>query len=212
MPVWTNQIPSDNPYNGIALLRTPASGAIAATILSDNIVGTYTHYAHGRTQPCERPDCPLCSEKVPYRYHAYIAILSERTARQAVLEITAAPAAILLAWRVEYSTLRGAHLVARRSAKRANGKVIMEVSQGHIAPNALPKAIDCTAFMSTMWNLAETRIANKRNSRGFPEFNITPEQPEYVSDELPPAISEAVAEIIGLYDPGNGRPPSQPAA
>lgn len=212
MPDWTSDIPAARPYDGVPLLRTPPAGAIAGTILSDNIIGTMTHWAGGRTQPHEKNECILCAQKVPYRFHAYIAFLSDRNGRQAIIELTAGPAETLRAWRTQHVTLRGTHFVARRTVKRANGKVALDLSPGLIAPAQLPAAVNCEAFMSSMWNIATSRMRARLTDDGRPHIDVSPELPLYVSDDLPPAISEAVAEVIGLYEPGNGRPPSQPAA
>jgi len=211
MTDWTTEIPRASPYNDVPLLRTPAVGAIAGHILVDNIIGTLTHWAQGRTQPCEMPNCQHCLAKIPYRYHAYIAIISDKNGRQAVLELTAAPAATLKAWRLEHNTLRGTHIIARRTVKRANGKVTVDLSVGTIPPNKLPSPVSCEKFMSDIWNLAETRMHNRIGQDGRQRIDITKETPPYVSDDLPPQIAEACADILNLYTGNNGQQPP-PAA
>jgi len=211
MPDWTSDIPPAKPYDGIPLLRTPPAGAIAGTILSDNIIGTMTHWAGGRTQPHERDNCLLCANKVPYRFHAYLAFLSDRNGRQAVIELTAGPAEILRAWRIQHITLRGTHFVARRTIKRSNGKVAIDLSPGTIAPAQLPTACNCAEFMSAMWNIAEMRMHHRLTDDGRPHIDISPDLPIYVSDDLPPQITEACAHIINRYTGDNGKQPP-PAA
>jgi hypothetical protein len=65
--------------------------------------------------------------------------------------------------------------------------------------------------MSDIWNLAETRMHNRIGQDGRQRIDITKETPAYVSDDLPPQIAEACADILNLYTGDNGRQPP-PAA
>jgi hypothetical protein len=202
MAIWTTAVPAAHLYAGIPLMRTPPTLSINGHILSNELAGTYTHFAAGRTQPCEAPTCDHCEAKVPYRYHAYLAILLDRTQKAIILELTAPPAKLVQQFQEANGHIRGAHIIASRPRKTANGRISIYMSMGTIPPIDLPPAIDCTHFMSQLWNIAQTRLNANRNADGKPTLQVEPEQ-----DVLPiVGMPKSLRDIL-QYQPtgGNGR-------
>jgi hypothetical protein len=183
MPRWLNDIPQTHPYAGVPLLRTPATGSIAGHCLSDRIVGTNTHYAQGRTQPCEHPHCAACAAKLPFRYHAYFAILLDRNQKQAVVEVTAPPAHVLVTFRAEHGSLRGVHITLTRPRRTPNGRVHIQLSPGQIAPSLLPQPVDAILFMTELWNIAARRLQEQKSGDGKPHLHVGPETADLLEND-----------------------------
>lgn len=205
MPTWTNLIPPAHPYAGVPLLRTPATATLSGHILSPALTGTMTHFAAGRTQPCEAPHCTACDAKLPYRYHGYLCILLDRTTKPAIVELTAAPANHALQWQQDNGTLRGFHISLNRPRKTLNGRIAMLIRPGILPLAALPQPIDCQHFMAQMWNLAQARFDAARYPDGKPAITIHPERDTLVPQDGLHRLGDVLSQLATPTTSGNGQ-------
>jgi len=135
------------------LLRVPPKGLSGLTILSHDTVGTYTHYWHGRTQPCPGEQCEACDDNQLPRWRGYLYVMSGRSESIGVLELTpAAMAAIDKAFR-QHRTLRGCRLAIERKGGKPNGEL-----RAHLTPppkdvSYLPKAPSLKKYLAKLWGL-----------------------------------------------------------
>jgi hypothetical protein len=109
---WQNRPPEPTEFAGIRLVRVGPGKSIEAIITCDHLIGANTHFAHRRTQPCTGPDCSLCRDAVPARWHGYLSIWSTRNRSQAVLELTALAAVPVADYDDRKGGLRGALITA----------------------------------------------------------------------------------------------------
>jgi hypothetical protein len=205
MPNWTSLVPPAHEFAGIPLVRTPRASTLWGTILSRNLIGTYTHFVHGRTQPCDAPNCPHCAAQVPFRYHGYLCLLSEQTRKPFIFEFTAAPAELILQYHREAGTLRGTRLGACRPRKTPNGRISLDLRPGPLPLNALPEEVDCTMFMSQMWNIAATRLEHTRRHDGKPDLRVKRDLDECQVTGMPRSLDEILTEQTIQLRGGNGQ-------
>jgi len=153
MPVYTHT-PPENP-RGVALpvLRVAPGKVLNCLITSPDLIGTKTHYWHGRTTPCETPDCRPCQEGMPWRWHGYLGIWLPAPNQQYLLELTAQACYALLPYRATYHTLRGCNLLARRSTWAKNSRLVIETRPADLAKLRLPAPPHIERCLAVLWNL-----------------------------------------------------------
>jgi len=152
-PTWTRNLPPKDEMQSLPIRRVPTSSNLVALITTDDLLGTFTHFYHGRTIPCERPDCEPCNNGLPYRYHAYVAAYNPTHNTHFIFEMTAQAAEVLVKYRDAHLTLRGCKITAFRWGQRPNGRVILKTEPGPIPVTELPAAPDMIRCLSTLWNL-----------------------------------------------------------
>lgn len=158
MPNWTDTPPADNNVYAFRILRTPAEKPITATITSDNLVGTFTHFAHHRTVPCEGQDeCEWCKAGHSRRWHGYIGAVLHQGLEHALIELTQSAAETLHNYRQAYGTLRGCAFTAYRPSKRINGRVVVQCKRGSTPDSTLPAELDLRSILCHIWNVATTK-------------------------------------------------------
>jgi hypothetical protein len=138
---------------GIPIRRTPVSGSAGGIILSDDILGCYTHFWQGRTRPCAGPACNICAEGIARRWHAWFVTKNKHDSHQFLVEVPAGPALALAAWRKENFTLRGWLIKLSRANKKVNGRVIIEMSGPKVDSMLLPPCPDVPGLLLRMWQV-----------------------------------------------------------
>jgi hypothetical protein len=175
MPDWTETAPPDAANYGYRLIRCPAARPLRAIVLSDRVIGTRTHYAKGRTLPCEGKDCEACNNALPWRWHAYLAILAGDNAEKCVLELTAAAAEQLAKPLKDYGTLRGLELLLERPARKPNGRIRILWKRNGTPTTTLPLPPSIEQIMLHIWGLDQDHLVPSDRKKPFDAKQLTAE-------------------------------------
>jgi hypothetical protein len=178
---WSNQPPAESSNHGYRLVRCPPYKPLRAIILSQELIGTKTHFSKGRTLPCEGPGCEACKEGLPWRWHAYLAILIGGEKEKAVLELTAQAAEQLKTHIEGYGSLRGAEMLAERPSKKPNGRVRIAVRLNGTPPASLPEAPNIQSIMMHIWGLDDRQLEDKPTQKPFKVKRLT----QLIGNSLP---------------------------
>lgn len=161
---YTNQIPKDTTGYSLPIKRTPPTAPLVAVVTSEDLLGCYTHFYLGRTQPHTTPTCPACEANMPYRWHAYLAAIDVKTGLHFLFECTAIAAEAFVTFREAYGSLRGCKFEARRQNRSPNGRILIRTAPIDRKALQLPTAPDLTKLLATLWSVsADTTQANGRN-------------------------------------------------
>jgi hypothetical protein len=171
---WTDQPPATENQFNYRLIRVPAAKPLRCIILSDKMSGTYTHYAKGRTTPCDRESCLACKDGLPYRWHSYLAIHNADTGENALLELTATAAAQLQPAIAEFKTLRAVKIILERPSRRPNGRIKIAIVPGRAPEAGLPEAPNVPAIMQHIWGLDDRQLQPATPRRFSDHFLPTP--------------------------------------
>jgi len=153
MPSWSHDIPKDPRGPSFPIVRTPAFKPLMAIVTSQDLVGCFTHFFHGRTIPHEDAGCEACHEGIPFRWHAYQSIYQPETAAHLLFECTAASGEAFTEYRDKYHTLRGCKFEARRMNSKPNGRILIRTRPADLAQLILPKPPDLVKCLSILWDL-----------------------------------------------------------
>jgi hypothetical protein len=173
MPTWRNDLPTEQKHMGFDIRRTPQAGAVHGIITADDILVCDTHFFHGRTSPCERPQtdhpstdcvgsCPACAQAIPYRSHVYISCFDANRHEHFIFECTTHAAKPLAEYRAANKTLRGCILHATRPKGAKNSRVVIETNTANLAKLTIPAPPDLTLALSIIWRLAKNAISEAR--------------------------------------------------
>lgn len=175
MADWTSTPPADSANYGYRLLRCPPFRVLRAIILSSEMIGTKTHFTKGRTLPCEGSNCEACNEGLPWRWHAYLAILAGEGKEKAILELTAQAAEQLQAHMKGYGSLRGAEMLAERPSKKPNGRVRLIVRMNGTPPATLPDPPNIELIMLHIWGRDDRNLVPRPSRKPFDAKQLTAE-------------------------------------
>lgn len=191
MPTWSTELPPVGKHMGFDLRRTPATGALQAVITCENLLVCDTHFFHGRTMPCERPNCPACNDSIPYRTHVYVSAFSKTTGDHFIFECTAHAAKPLAEYYQAAGTLRGCIFHASRPKGLKNSKVFIQTNSSNLAKNPIPDPPDLIRAISTIWRLPASAMAVEHEPFAPPQLTTVPEplarmrnQPDNMPDPL----------------------------
>jgi len=198
MPTWSSELPSVSKHMGFDLRRTPESGCLQAVITCENILVCDTHFFHGRTSPCERPDCPACNESIPYRTHCYVSAYEHKTREHFIFECTAHAAKPFAEQYQDAGTLRGCIFNATRPKGLKNSKVCILINTTFKSNSSLPEPPNVILALSVIWRLPLTGLAIEHQRFRSPEIRTVREplsamrnQPDNMPD--PPTMAEILA-------------------
>lgn len=141
------------------LFRVPAKGMGRAIVVSHDVVGADTHYWRGRSQPCSGDKCEACEDGQSPRWRGYLAVMSPKSGRVVILEITAAAAGAIEAYFNKHRTLRGAGIVAERVGQKPNGRLRLMLTPPAAEIDQLPKAPQIQRLLARIWGLNQDRTA-----------------------------------------------------
>jgi len=150
--VQFSQEPRSDLHAGtLRVVRVGAERPIKGIITSDVWTGCDTHFAGGRTVPCEQNSCSICSSGTPPRWHAYFALILQPSQEHVLMCLPLSAFSSLSNYHKEWGTIRGAMLVAHRPSKRANGRVLTSLDHAGRAPQQLPASPDVQTILIRMW-------------------------------------------------------------
>lgn len=145
---------------------------MTAIITSVDLVGTPTHFWHGRTVPCEVTDCTPCNDGVPWRWHGYFAAWQPTDHLHFLFEFTARASQAFLDYRKVYSTLRGCHFRVHRVNASPNGRVVTETKPADLSQFKLPQPPDLIKVLSIIWNIATPCMDVEGLMKNLPRVRI----------------------------------------
>lgn len=150
--VQFSQEPRSDLHAGtLRVVRVGSDRPIKGIITSEVWTGCDTHFAGGRTIPCEGLSCSICLSGTHPRWHAYFALLMNPTQEHVLMCLPLSAFHSLKTYHAEWGTIRGAMLVAHRPSKRANGRVLTSLDHAGRAPGQLPAAPQVEAILLRMW-------------------------------------------------------------
>jgi len=168
--------PADPNGQPLPIRRTPTNGYIVATVTSNRILGTNTHFYGGRTVPCTHDPCDACAAGAPYRWHAYLSAFDFQKQLHFLFECTAAAAEAFVKFTHEHDGLRGCSFRATRESKRQNSRVLVETNVFTGNPSTLPRQADLVAALSRLWNIPLDQISTPDLKRTQVELSVLDEQ------------------------------------
>lgn len=206
MPTWRRDLPTEKKHMGFDLRRTPQASPLHAIVTCEDLLVCDTHFWHGRTQPCERPDCQACNESTPYRTHVYLSAFDPKRHEHFLFECTAHAAKPLDEYRQANKTMRGCIFHACRPKMTRNSKVIIQTATANLANVTLPDPPNLILALSVIWRLPATALAIQPDSNPGAVVRTNPaplhqqrNQPDNQPD--PPTIRDILS--------GNNRPQSR---
>jgi len=154
MPIdWTDQPPTDQPWQSVRLLRCPEAAALSGITLDYPMSGCPTHYAAGRTRPCQGKTCKYCLDGHTARWHGYLPLYNPVTGRQIVLELTLAAASDYRRQISAYPSRAGHKLTVRRASKKPNARVLLSIEPAPPNGHPLPDPINVRQYLEHMWGV-----------------------------------------------------------
>lgn len=149
----TFDIPASAP-RGYSIWRPGPGQVLRVLVLSNRIVGCWTHFA-GQTStgcPGDPKFCFGCANKLPRRWRGYLACVNVKTQETGIVEITQG-AANQWAERLQGGApgLRGYGLTLRRRAAYARAPVVLEFSTTKAPEDSLPQPFNLEAALRAIW-------------------------------------------------------------
>jgi hypothetical protein len=185
---WNNDPPHEASNYGYRLIRTPPYKPIRGIVLSENLLGTRTHFTRSRTIPCQGEGCEHCAEGLPWRWHGYLAMILDPGKEKVIIELTAQAAEQLKPTISGFGSLRCVEILCERPSKRPNGRVRILARRNGIAPNSLPEAPEIQKIMLHIWGLDDQPLRDSGRAKGVPRLSPAPAE----SGELPISDSAKV--------------------
>lgn len=170
---FTNSPPPDPRGNSLNLLRTPTGRPITGIVTSDDLVGTATHFYHGRTMPCDKGNCEPCHKGLPWAWHGYISLFARKSHTQCLFEMTAKAVDPLKTYRLAHGTLRGCMLHARRVNSAPNARVVIETSVADLQSITLPEAPNILEALSIIWRIELPAITIEGTAKDLPWASVS---------------------------------------
>lgn len=160
MPRWQNEPPAADRLFANRIVRTPADKSLAGICTSPHPTGTMTHYANGRTQPCEgQGSCDLCAAGHSARWHGYIGLLIVGTMEHVIFEYTAPANDVLKRYYEQHDSLRGCGIIAHRPSRTPNGRVVLRTQPTDLLKWKLPEAPELMTILCHIWGVATGEAA-----------------------------------------------------
>lgn len=170
---FSSDPPADPRGNSLALKRTPTARPIRGIITCDNLVGTPTHFFHGRTVPCNDETCEPCDHGVPWRWHGYVSLFGPSTHSHILFEMTAKTVEPLKTYRLAHGTLRGCLITARRINSSPNARVVITTGVADLQSINLPKEPHILEALSIIWNIELPAITIEGRTKDVPAVHVS---------------------------------------
>lgn len=170
---FSHDPPPDPRGNSLTLTRTPAGRQLRGIVTCSNLVGTPTHFFHGRTVPCDDTNCEACSCGVPWRWHGYVSLFGPQRHLHYLFEMTARAAEPLKTYRLAHGTLRGCLLSAHRLTSAPNARVIIETGVADLQSISLPPEPSVVEALSIIWNIPLPAITIAGTSKDVPHAHVS---------------------------------------
>ncbi len=177
---WSNEVPEQSKGNSLPIRRTPTGKPLEAIVTSFDLIGCFTHYWRGSTNPCHGENCEPCGEGLPYRWHAYMTAVDFHSNMHMIFECTAISAEFFTAFRDKYHSLRGCHFKATRWNSRPNGRILITTRMADLAERTIPEAPDLKKAMAILWSVPAGDVKTPYYDRQTKMAVITPPKPNGV--------------------------------
>lgn len=155
---------------GLPVVRAPQKGQHALTLLSDSVIGCWTHFYRGRTQPCLGDVCTICPQEITRRWHGWVVGYDPIRRSRCIVELTAGPALHLSTYRDERGSLRGCSLILQRKNGKLNGPVQAGIAGPKGDISLLPECPLLPPMLLRMWQIkgCDSPIAIDDEPRVYP--------------------------------------------
>jgi hypothetical protein len=153
--VWTEAPTPQGDGREWRVLRVPPKGLAGLIVLSDELVGTDTHYFGGRTVPHAQENCQACAAGNQRRWHGYLAVWSPKHNTKWILEITDAAGDTVKKIKQKRPSLRSMSFAGQRVPVKPNGTLIVQLTDSDWAADGLPRAPDLRRMLMRMWGFRE---------------------------------------------------------
>jgi len=171
----------------LPIKRAPPARPLIAIATSESLIGTYTHYWHGKTQPCTLPDCPAHAAGIPYRWHGYFGAWDQALNLHFLMEVTAQAAETFVLYTKAQGTLRGCLFEARRLNNKPNGRLLLRTKPADLTKLQLPPEPDLIATLSVLWNISPDQLGPPTQDPERKVQTLHPDGPPDPTNDPPPA-------------------------
>lgn len=151
--LFTDRPEADALPLGIPVWRAPTKGEGGCIILSKVLIGTWTHFFRGRTQPCLGDACAICADQITRRWHGWVVGWGSKDRSMRIVELPAGPAVTLSDFGKERGGLRGVGIRLSRRNGKPNGPVVIAISGAQIDSALLPPCPDLAPLLLRMWQI-----------------------------------------------------------
>lgn len=201
----STQIPDQETRHALPLVRTPERGQLRIIITTPEILGTYTHWYGGRTQPCRGDACKPCLEGSPSRWLGYLAGVVADGPRHAIIEVPQLAAQQIARYLEEHGTLRGHMMSLARLSRRPNGRVSASLQRDERPDRVIPPPPDMYRCLATLWQIKLADFAPGHRKIDGRELEVNAETPALEND--PTHISQILPQVQR-----NNKPCPEPSA
>lgn len=148
---WNTKPDEVEKESNIDLIRVGPKGASGLVIISDHVIGRYTHFVGKRTMPCIDKNCWGCENTTQRRWYGWLTVYNEKNDKIILLEITQKAYQQIEKYMEHHKTLRGAKLRACRKGGKANGQLKLEITPARHVQATLPAEIDRVEALERIW-------------------------------------------------------------
>lgn len=138
------------------LLRLKAADKFSGVVLSSDMIGCYTHWWGGRTQPCVGKECKACKANSETKWKGWMACLITKTAEIVITEFTHATVDEVTRFFDQHRTFKGSTVRLVRIGPRANGKLAVSFNDTRSQYTLLPECPNVPAILARMWGVDRT--------------------------------------------------------
>lgn len=206
MPNFSNDPPDQAAAQTYRLVRTPPTAKFTAHVISDRLIGCYTHFVNNRTVPCESPTCSACDSSITRRWHGYLLVQLDTTQETVIFEMTLKATTAFSSYHELHGTTRGCHFQAARLHGKPNGRVLIQTKTGDLSRVHLPPQIPIEKLLCHIWNMPPNQTSKRGPTPAQPhtEIKIHRENPEIPAHPAPPSRIEKALDTIAQNHGRNG--------
>ncbi len=175
---FTTEAPEEKQGRTLSIVRTPATAPFIAIITCSHLVGCPTHFWHGRTLPCQPPDCPACAEGTAWRWHGYVTCVNDKSGEHQLFETTAQASEEFTDYQKRHNTLRGCNFHATRAGGKTNGRVIIRTKPVDLKIIRLPPAPDIIKCLCHLWNIKANHVIESGMQKNASRLIVEPNADE----------------------------------
>jgi hypothetical protein len=158
---------------------------LTGIVTCHQLIGTNTHFYHGRTLPCDMEACPACAEGLSYRWHAWVSLQSKTSETQILFEMTARAAEPLKTYFAAYGTLRGCEISAKRANTSPNSRVLIQTRQADLSKITLKPEPDLLAALAMIWNVSTDDMQVNGLLKNVPHLQATIDETRTAPETFP---------------------------
>ena len=201
---FSRDVPTNETAYAMPIRRCPTKGDLVGIVTSHQILGTYTHYYHSRTVPCDEPEpCDACQDGYSKRYHVYVGSFIPATNEHVILELTAAASDSFRNYQKRLGTMRGCWFKIHRPSGRPNGRIHAQCKHADQTKIDLPTEPNLIRALCHIWNKP---LPNPETTK--PNNRIRDQHSDYAADDC--AVAELFATAANPTpvppEPKNGKP------